>query len=175
MGLRGILPALVLAWTLAVDARAAVSADFPEIRRVELRALEESFFQRPLEYITGRENTGRRLILRSDPGERRGAYWVVTLQRGRPLPEGGFIEITWRQPGEVPLRRKLFPVPAEQRHKRHLFIGLTGGDWPEEGSRPDLEIWRIRLLDAGGVEGAGARSWLWTRHDEHPPAWAGER
>ena len=51
------------------------------IEKVRIRSIEGHRFVRLSEYFTGKENTGNRMIVRSQPEERTGLYFILRLDR----------------------------------------------------------------------------------------------
>ncbi len=152
-----LLPVLVL--LLPVSAPAA---DL-EIVRVFTGWRDAASFRRVSEYFDGRENTDGMIVLRSQPGERAGYYWLVRLKnRGAPI-SGAKFEL------DVILPTKPTPVvftfPTAVKTGRSLFdLGVTGHDWPDAKARPPA--WRLRLLAADGHALVGEQSFLWAMPDQ---------
>ena len=118
-------------------------------------------FDRISEYFTGRENPGGRTLLRSQPAERAGYYWLLRTRSPQPLA-GVTIELTYTAPDAASPRTQVFHVdlPAGS----HVtMVGLTGADWPDLETEP--VVWRLRLLDRSGTELAHETSFLWTGTD----------
>ena len=60
-----------------------------EIEEIKPRYIETEQFKRVSEYLTGKENAGDRVILRSSPDERSGYYFTLILDEDvRRLPKG---------------------------------------------------------------------------------------
>ena len=60
-----------------------------EIEEIKPRYIETEQFKRISEYLTGKENAGDRVILRSSPDERSGYYFTLILDEDvRRLPKG---------------------------------------------------------------------------------------
>ncbi len=151
----------VLAWP------GLVSADAPKIRAVELRAVDEDYFQRLPEFVTGREFSGRRIIRRTSPESRGGLYFVATGNwRGMGKEADYFAEVSWIDDADIEMRTERFRIPgSERRRGRALFLGLTGKEAPPLRARPDIPVWRLRLLDHEGAVLAEETSWLWSERD----------
>lgn len=115
-------------------------------------------FERISEYFTGHENPGRQTILRSQPAERGGYYWLLRTRTSSAL-SGVSIELTYTTPQAAEPRTTTFRtnLPAGGRV---TMVGLTGSDWPDLEAEP--VTWRLRVLDATGAELAHEASFLWT-------------
>ncbi len=109
------------------------------------------------EFFGGAEASRGRTILRTDPSERGGFYWLVRV-RNAGAPFEAVLEIEWIAPGEIDPRRQRFPVTIESG-SRVLLAGLTGADWPDAKARPNA--WQVRLLDAAEQPVATEESFLW--------------
>jgi hypothetical protein len=150
------LPALVfvLALFCAASARAAdvtVVRVWPGYRTAES-------FDRISEYLDGQENTGGETVLRSQPAQRDGFYFLVRLKNASDAVAGARVELSVITPASATPRTLAFTadLPAGQ----HVFeCGLTGADWPDATAHP--VAWKIVLRAPGGAELASAQSFLW--------------
>jgi hypothetical protein len=145
-----LLPALLL---LTLPPAAGL-----EVVRVVTNWRDAASFQRISEFLHGRENTGGMVILRSQPGERAGLYWLVRLKnRGIPIA-GARFELQVITPAAP--EPKTFTFPAAVPTGSPVYeLGLTGADWPDAKVRP--AAWRLRLLAADGRTLIGEKSFLW--------------
>lgn len=116
------------------------------------------------EYFGRPEDTGGRIIRRSQPAERGGYYWLIRLRT--PQAQEAEVQIEVVRPGRTePERHRLAaPLPAG---RPVLLVGLTGADWPDAEERP--LAWRIQILDSQGRPLAGEQSFLWSRPDAAAP------
>ena len=155
--LRRCLAALLFA--LPAAARAAG----PEIVRVSTGWRTAASFQRVSEYFDGHENDGGIAVLRTQPGDRAGFYWLVRLKNDGPPLTGAKFELEVITPvGPTP---KTFTFPAAIARGSALYdLGLTGADWPGATARP--AAWRLKLLAADGRTLLAEQSFLWAL----PPA-----
>ncbi len=116
-------------------------------------------FQRLSEFLTGRENTGKETVLRSQPAARQGYYWFLRLENsGAAIAEATF-ELQVITPANPEPRSFTFraAVPAGS----HVFdLGLTGTDWPDAGATP--VAWLLRVRSPAG-ELVSAQSFLWSK------------
>jgi hypothetical protein len=139
---------------------------------VEVHWKDRVFFERIPEFITGQETPGPRWIARTDPEVREGIYLVTRLSRiWRRDPRALSIELAWIPAGGIESRSLAFPLPPAGERQPGLFIGLTGEEAPPSSARPDLPVWRLRLLDEEGSTLAERVSWLWVERDGIPSPW----
>ena len=134
--------------------------DAVDIRNIRPRLIENHEFKRIGEYLSGKEVTGDRLILRSDPNSRSGCYFVLTLdEKVRRLAKG--IKIR----GEIYTGRSSdaqvfeMPLPNQRPKSKEVFFGLTGEDWPAGSGVPGA--WRFSILSPSGEVMAQKQSYLW--------------
>tara|TARA_X000000368_G_scaffold207724_1_gene164051 strand:- start:510 stop:1013 length:504 start_codon:yes stop_codon:yes gene_type:complete len=102
------------------------------------------------EYLTGKETTKNRLILRSIDRKRTGLYLTVSLNKKvTHLPADTQIICEIFMPGELNAKIFEFPLPKVNHlpKTRHLLLGLTGKDWDyEDDALPTA--WKITLVDS---------------------------
>jgi hypothetical protein len=151
---RHFLFRLLLALALPASAQAA---DL-EIVRVFTGWRDAASFQRVSEYLDGREHTGGIVMLRSQPGERAGYYWLVRLKnRGASLPGTKFVLQVITPAAPEP---KTFTFSADIPAGSPLYqLGLTGADWPGTKARP--VAWHLQLLAPDGRTLLAKESFLW--------------
>jgi hypothetical protein len=159
------LPALVLVIALfcAASARAA---DVTFVRVWPGYRTAESF-DRISEYLTGQENTGGQTVLRSQPAQRNGFYFLVRLKNASDAIAGASVELDVITPASATPRTLTFAadLPAGQ----HVFqCGLTGADWPDAAAHP--VAWKIVVRAPGGAELASTQSFLWSKPAAAPAA-----
>ncbi|MGC6424502.1 MAG: hypothetical protein ACON4O_05890 [Lentimonas sp.] len=132
-----------------------------EIKEIKPRFIEGKQFKRIDEYLTGKENTGKRVILRSDPETRTGYYFVLILdEKVRRLPAGTKIIGEFYTAKELGVQKHTFAVPAKRPKTKEIFIGLTGEDWPEGARTP--AAWKFTIVDPNGSVMATEQSYLWS-------------
>jgi hypothetical protein len=158
--MRHPLRLLTLALLLAPSIRAQTGA--VEIVRVFTGWRDAASFERISEYFDGRESTGGIAMLRSQPGERAGYYWLVRLKNGGAALAGAKFELQVITPASPEPKAFAFPadIPAGSSVCR---LGLTGADWPDARARP--VAWYLSLLAADGRTVIARQSFLW----EMPP------
>lgn len=131
-----------------------------EILEVKPRYIEEESFVRISEYWTGKENTGDRVILRSQVGERSGYYFTLVLDEAiRLLPQGTVIVGEFYTPNSTDVLSIDFKLPPKRPKTKEVFVGLTGDDWPDPDAVPSA--WRFTIKDPNGKEMARLKSFLW--------------
>ena len=116
-------------------------------------------FARISEYFGGPENTSGQTVLRSQPADRAGFYFLVRTETKAAIA-GAHIELQLLLPGiEQP---KKFSFPAAIPAGSHVTLtGVTGADWPGEKTAP--VAWRLSVLATDGTLLAEEKSFLWTR------------
>lgn len=120
---------------------------------------EAASFKRISEYFTGRENTGREAIHRSQPDQRSGYYFLVrTDNAGAPLSATATLHIITSARAQP--REFKFPVELKSGDTV-LNLGLTGVDWTDPKGNP--VAWQLLFTDAQGNRLAGEASYLWER------------
>ncbi len=130
------------------------------IDQAHSRYMREGQFQHLREFFTGEEHTGRRLVLRTQPTERAGRYFVVFLERRlETFPVGTVALLEVLSDDDLEPAIHAFPIDVHTKPRsRQLFLGLTGTDWPSE--EQEALAWRVRLLDGENVLGEW-KSFLW--------------
>jgi hypothetical protein len=137
----------------------AASAAELTIVRVFTGWREAASFKHITEYFTGRENTHGEVVLRTQPGQRAGYYFLVrTANPGGP---------------QVVKFSLLLSLPGQPRPRVHdfaaelpsgqavLHLGLTGADWPDAKTNP--VAWKLDILAADGRVLATEKSYLWEK------------
>lgn len=132
-----------------------------EIKEIKPRYIETEQFKRISEYLTGKEYTGDRIILRSNPDARAGYYFTLVLDQDvRRLPKGTEIIGEFYTPKSVEKQTHRFKLPNKLTNTNEVFVGLTGEDWPQEGGVP--AAWRFTIQDANGKVLSEKQSYLWS-------------
>lgn len=150
------LPALFL--LLATLTSAAFAADAKIVRLLPGYRTTASF-QRLSEFLTGRENTGKETVLRSQPAARQGYYWFLRLENsGAAIAEATF-ELQVITPANPEPRTFTFHAPVGAG-SRVFNVGLTGTDWPDAEAAP--VAWLLRVRSPAG-ELVSAQSFLWSK------------
>ena len=116
-------------------------------------------FKRISEYFTGRENTGGQLILRTQPAQRAGYYFLVRVDNPGTARRVRFQLQLIREGTPAPTSTDF---PADLPAGASVFqLGLTGADWPDAKSQP--VAWQLRVLSAEDHELAREKSYLWDK------------
>ncbi|MFI5356659.1 MAG: hypothetical protein ACHQ4G_04925 [Opitutales bacterium] len=118
------------------------------------------------EYFGGREDTRGQTMLRTQPADRTGFYFLArTRNTGAAQPGAKFVLDIITPDSPHP---KTYTFSTSLPSGEHVFnVGLTGNDWA--GAKIKPVAWRLRLLAGDGRELTEYRSFLWSM----PPA--GER
>lgn len=113
------------------------------------------------EYLTGKENLGNRVIIRTDRSERAGYYFVLILdEQVRDLPAGTYIEGEFYTPKSLDKQAHTFKLPSKLPKTKEVFIGLTGEDWTDKNAVP--AAWRFTIRNSNGDVLATEKSYLWS-------------
>ena len=131
-----------------------------EIVRTIPEFREEASFHRISEFFTGRENPGRRTILRTDSEVREGFYLKVRLRHtDRPAFSEGTARLEVAMPDEQQTREYAYSLEEVTRRRPLIMLGITGTDWPDEMERP--LAWKVSFFDADGKLLDSEQSFLW--------------
>ena len=116
------------------------------------------------EYLTGKETTKNRLIIRSNEGQRTGLYLIITLNEKIPqLPVDTTIICEIYMPGKLNPDLFEFPLPKLNKlpNNKSLLLGITGDDWTY-GNSALPTAWRITLVDSKENTIAEKSSQVWS-------------
>lgn len=128
---------------------------------IKPRYIEAEVFKRAAEYLTGKENLGNRIIVRTDSSERAGYYFVLILdEQVRDLPAGTYIEGEFYTPKSLDAQVHTFQLPSKLPKSKEIFIGLTGEDWPNPSATP--AAWRFTIKNSNGEVLTTEKSYLWS-------------
>jgi hypothetical protein len=148
---------------LALLPVAYVSAADLEIMRVFTGWRSAESFSRLSEYFGGKENSGGIIVLRTQPAERAGYYWLVRLTNKSAGWPGCRFELQVISP--IAPEPKTFTFNADIPPGGSVFrLGLTGMDWPGAKGRP--VAWQLRLLGSDGATLLARESFLWERPEK---------
>jgi hypothetical protein len=132
-----------------------------DIVEIKPRYIEIEDFKRVSEYLTGKEDQGNRVILRTDAKQRAGYYFTLILdQKLRNLPAGTVIFGEFYTPKSADAQEHAFELPAKLPKTKEVFVGLTGADWPVKDAVPSA--WRFTIKDANGEVLGTEQSYLWS-------------
>ncbi|MBA4137286.1 MAG: hypothetical protein C0518_08225 [Opitutus sp.] len=147
----------VLALFLALVVSAS-AADL-KIVRVFTGWRDGASFKRISEYFTGRENTGGQVVIRTQPAERSGYYFLVRLENSGPAQPAKFV---FHVVLPASPRPRTFKFPAQLPAGKTVFnFGLTGTDWPDPGT--SAMAWKLDVLDDAGATLVTEQSYLWEK------------
>ncbi len=137
----------------------AASAAELTIVRVFTGWRDAASFKRISEYFDGKENTGGLTILRTQPDQRAGYYFLV-----RTANPGGSRSVSARL--EIITSATAKPVvhtfATELKSGDTTFqLGITGPDWPDAKTSP--VAWKLDLTDADGRVLVTEKSYLWEK------------
>lgn len=119
---------------------------------------EADSFRRISEYVSGQENTGREIILRTQAEPRSGYYFLARVKSDAPA-SGTSLVLEVVMPGAPAVRT--FTFPADFRAGDQVYqLGVTGTDWPGKDTRP--AAWRLTARGADGTTLAELASFLWS-------------
>lgn len=132
-----------------------------EIKEIKPRYIETEQFKRIGEYMTGKEELGDRVILRTTQAERTGYYFTLILdQNVRRLPKGTVIIGEFFTAQSVEPQTHEFVMPNNRASTNEVFVGLTGEEWPQGSTVP--AAWRFTIKDPNGRVLGGEQSYLWS-------------
>jgi hypothetical protein len=131
-----------------------------ELTRVWPGWRDAESFERIAEFFTGKEHTGKQVILRSRPETRGGYYFYVrAVNPGPQVADAKFVlqVITPASP-----TTKTYTFPTRLGEGTTVFnLGLTGEDWPGKDAAP--VAWKIELVSGDGRTLAAQKSFLWEK------------
>jgi len=154
--MRPLLASFSILAALCAPARAADVS----FERVWLQWHRADSFQSFYEYHTGRELTGRWIVMRSQPDERTGLYFLVRVDSRQEAVGGATFVIRVVTPDSTDTR--VFRFAADIRKGSWLYdLGLTGKDWMAANVRP--VAWEVELQSPAGEVLARKASFLWEK------------
>ena len=130
------------------------------IEAVTARAVPAQTFQRISEYFDGKENTCGRLILRTNPEQRTGYYFILSLvDSTEQLPSGSTFRLNYRVNGVRDDFNYTFYHSNSSIDSSEVWLGLTGYANLAEGQ--SIVAWQITVNDPDGAVLAKRQSFLW--------------
>jgi hypothetical protein len=151
---------LLAAITLFSAACAAARAADLQLKRVWPQWHDADSFQSLYEDRTGRELTGGWIVLRSQPDQRGGIYFLTRVENAGALVAGATFVLRVISPESIDVR--VFTFPADIPGGSKLFeIGVTGKDWPAARVQP--VAWELELHAPDGGVVARKASFLWEK------------
>ena len=135
-----------------------------QINSIIPKYMEHEEFLSIKEYLTGKETTKNRLIIRSTEGQRAGLYLILTLnEKTSMLPVDTSIICEVYMPGKLNPDVFEFPLPKINKlpNNKSILLGITGDDWPySKDAIPTA--WRITLMDSKENTLAEKSSQVWS-------------
>jgi hypothetical protein len=137
-------------------------ADEIKIIRTFIGWREAASFKHISEYFDRQENTHGEVMMRSQPDQRGGYYFLLRLTNaGAPATVHCRIQLI--MPSGPPTTEFTF-TPELKSGATVLNLGLTGRDWP--GPKINPVAWKLTLTASDGRVLATDKSYLW----EKPPS-----
>ena len=145
---------------------------FASVALTGLRAADVSFvrvwpgwrdaesFESISEYFNGREDTGRRIVVRTHPDARGGFYYLVRVANRGAAQSGAKFSLQLIAPDSPDTKTYTFPVDLPGGQTVYQ-LGLTGPAWPDKDAHP--VAWKLELLAADAQPLATATSFLWEK------------
>ena len=131
---------------LSISIETAFSSEV-KILNVYRELIPKDTFVRISEYFTGKENPGYRVIVRTQPQEYGGYYFILQLNKKiNDLPSNTRVRLEIALAGKAESTSYTFPIPYNKKAEKEIFVGITGQDWVYEPT--DLIAWKITLIDA---------------------------
>ena len=135
-----------------------------QINSIIPKYMEHEEFLSIKEYLTGKETTKNRLIIRSTEGQRTGLYLILTLnEKTSKLQVDTSIICEVYMPGKLNPDVFEFPLPKVNKlpNNKSILLGITGDDWPySKDAMPTA--WRITLMDSKENTLAEKSSQVWS-------------
>lgn len=129
---------------------------------VDVQYLTAENFKHIAETITGDEDMGEAGVVRTDPENRDGMYFVLQLSRYvKHIPQGGQVTVQYTSSSNPQVTSKTLPLSNLNKNGSYLYVGITGPDWPN----PDASItaWKVTLQDSDGNPIAEKKSFTWNQ------------
>ncbi len=154
----------------ATSAPPGISTDGVAISHVDQRNIDDLEFRRISEYFTGQENTSGRIIERTNPQQRAGHYFIISLEfhPRTTLPRGTQADLDYIRKNHAETQHQHFTFSADAGTWNEILLGLTGTDWPDNNET--IVAWKITLKNASGKVLADDQSFLWGIPDPAPVA-----
>jgi len=161
----GYVACLMLASGFACFANEPLPERIAHIKKVRIRSIEGHRFVRLSEYFTGKENTGNRMIVRSQPEERTGMYFILRLDRPVcDIQDASTVRMSMLLPLLAEPIVYEMPFASEKKRTRTVMVGITGSDWKMGGIVP--VGWHVGIEDDDGNILAEHSSFLWRMPEE---------
>lgn len=136
----------------------------PRIRifTVDVQYLTTSNFQHIAENFTGNEDLGEAAVVRTDPANRDGMYFVLQLSRYvKNIPIGSQVLIQYTRSDNPQVTSKTMPLADINKNGSYLYVGITGADWPNPNAT--VTAWKVTLMDPEGNLIVEKKSFTWNQ------------
>lgn len=111
------------------------------------------------EFLTGTRDDGDRVVLRTQPAERGGEYFILTLETPvAAFPAGAEVILSVVPTDAKEAKEYRFSVANVHGKSRELYLGVTGSDWSDPSV--DALAWQVRVV-SGQSTVAEWKSFLW--------------
>ncbi len=139
-----------------------LKAEMPTIGYVAWYYKDANTFKRIAEFFGGGERTARKVILRTDPEQRTGLYFVCRLDDGdvSAFPAGSTFVLDLVTPDSPREKVYDYPLPEPAPDYEEIWLGVTGKDIPQFKEEP--VAWRIQVKGPDGNVLATRHSYLWS-------------
>jgi hypothetical protein len=130
-----------------------------EIKQAHMQRYGVNDFQSISEFFSGKENTGKYLILRTTPEERAGVYIDIRLdEKVAELPSGSnaILHVVFDNNRNPQIFT--FPIKGEKLDTKKVLLGITGDQWK---NKPKSIAWLLELRDASNNVICSKKSFLW--------------
>ena len=156
----GYFACLILVGVFACGANEVLPERAAHIEKVRIRSIEGHRFVRLSEYFTGKENPGNRMIVRSQPDERTGLYFILRLDRPVcDIQDASKVRMSMLLPLLAEPIVYEMPFSGEKKRTKTVMVGITGSDWTMGGIIP--VGWHVGIEDDAGHILAEHSSFLW--------------
>ena len=132
------------------------SVSFASIDYLEQRFFPEESFTRISEYFNGIEDSGNRIIIRSDPSARTGHYVTFQLSSRYDID---YFKLEVYEPGSPDVKDYVFKPESAFDPTKPIYLGLTGDKWSEKTNPP--VAYKLSIIGTGGDVLDSATSFLW--------------
>ena len=154
---------------------------YPEVEYALWAYAPTEYFQRIGEYFDGPELTANKLIVRSDPAQRGGLYFILQMNENATVyPKDASIVLQYIVPSSPWPKRKSFSIPENMRNEHEWWIGITGTDAPLKfikhyvpkvnmrsgvlryGNEYSPVAWKFEIVNTDGKVLTEYHSFLWS-------------
>jgi hypothetical protein len=141
-------------------ATTALKADGVDFIRIWPNYRDTDSFKRISEYFTNREDPGKVVMLRTQPVDRDGYYWVIRVDNKETILDDAKFVLDVITPDSPHPKTFIFPTRLPKGQTVY-DVGLTGTDW--HGKREHPVAYRMRLEAGDGTSLVDYKSFLWEK------------